>query len=196
MSTVRELPAVLQLDRSGTPQDWITYADSAYQYSKGNVAWSMGAVDFDLHGGTCAKTGKQSILTINTIIALKGMPNKKAMKHYNRVPLNNETLFRRDQNLCAYCGDIFHKAKLTRDHVHPTSKGGLNNWMNVVTACTACNKEKDNHLLENIHMDLLYIPYVPNRAEWLILQNRKLLTDQMEFLMKRVPKVSRLHEFT
>ncbi len=195
MSRVRDLPAVLQLDVSGNPQQWITYESSAYHYAKDNIAWAMGAIDFDIHGGTCAKTGEQSVLSINTIIAIKGHLSPKAMKHYNRVPLTNTTLFRRDQNVCAYCGDIFSKGGLTRDHVHPVSKGGLNTWTNVVTCCAPCNKRKDNHLLESINMDLIYVPYVPNRAEWLILQNRKLLADQMEFLMKRVPKVSRLHEY-
>ncbi|VAW62339.1 HNH endonuclease family protein, partial [hydrothermal vent metagenome] len=159
---------------------------------KGNIAWAMGATDFDVYGGICAKTGKQSVLSINTIIAIKGQPNQKAMKHYNRVPLTNITLFRRDQNICAYCGETFSKVHLTRDHIHPVSKGGLNTWTNVVTACAPCNKRKDNHLLETINMELLFVPHAPNRSEWLILQNRNLLADQMEFLMKRVPNASRL----
>jgi len=194
MNITRELPLVLQLDIIGNPQKWITHEDSAYHYSKDNVGWAMGAVEFDLHGGTCAATGKQSILTINTIIAIKGNPNVKAMRHYRRVPLTNRTLFRRDQNICAYCGNIFSVSHLTRDHIIPTSRNGTNKWTNVVTACAPCNKEKDNKLLKETNMSLIYIPYAPNRSEWLLLQNRKILTDQMEFLMKRIPKVSRLHE--
>lgn len=196
MNAVRILPLVLQLDVSGNPQQWITYEDSAYHYAKNNVAWAMGKVEFDLHGGICAKTGQRSILTVNTIIAIKGQMNAKAMKHYNRVPLTNKTLFRRDQNTCAYCGTVFTTNRLTRDHVKPVSKGGYNRWTNVVTSCAPCNKHKDDNLIENTSIELLYVPYVPNRAEWLILQNRKVLADQMEFLMKRVPKVSRLHEFS
>lgn len=193
MSTVRELPLVLQLDVAGNPQKWVTYETSAVHCAKDNVAWVMGEVEFDLRGGTCAATGEQSILTINTIIAIKGNPNSKAMLHYNRVPLTNKTLFRRDQNICGYCGDSFSSSDLTRDHVIPTSRGGPNRWTNVVTACAPCNKAKDNKLIENTDMNLCYVPYVPNRAEWLLLQNRKVLADQMEFLMKRIPRVSRLH---
>lgn len=192
MTTVRELPTVLQLDVAGNPQKWITYEDSAYHYAKGNVAWSMGGVDFDIRGGTCALTGERSVLSINTIIAIKGMPPKKAQTHYNRVPLTNRTLFRRDQQVCGYCGEKFGSKELTRDHIHPVSKGGPNNWMNVVTACAPCNKRKSDLLLDNIDMSLVYIPYVPNRAEWLILQNKKILGDQMDFLLKSVPKESRL----
>lgn len=191
-----EFPSILQLDVAGNPQQWITYQDSAYHMAKNNIAWSMGGVDFDIHGGTCAKTGERSVLTINTIVAIKGHVSAKAMKHYNRVPLTNKTLFRRDNNTCAYCGNLFSANHLTRDHVHPVSKGGPNKWTNVVTACASCNKRKDNTLIEESDLELLYVPYVPNRAEWLILQNRKVLTDQMEFLMKRVPKASRLHELS
>jgi len=194
MTNTREFPSILQLDIGGNPQNWITYEDSAYHYSKGNVAWAMGSVDFDIYGGTCAATGERTVLSINTIIAVRGEMNDKAMRHYNRVPLTNKTLFRRDQNICGYCGDFFHKDKLTRDHIIPSSRGGPNKWQNVVTACEGCNKRKDDHLLEEINMDLLYVPHVPNRAEWLILRNRKVLADQMDFLMKRVPKDSRLHE--
>jgi len=194
MNTVRELPLVLKLDATGTPQEWITYEDSAHHYAKGNVAWSMGAVEFDLHGGTNAETGEQTVLTVNTIIAVKGKPSPRAMKHYNRVPLNNKTLFRRDHHICAYCGNHFGTSQLSKDHVHPTSQGGKNVWTNVVTACKPCNKHKDDRLLKDINMQLLYVPYAPNRAEWLILQNRKVLADQMDFLMKTVPDSSRLHE--
>jgi len=179
-------PAVLQLSADGMPQTWITYEQSAYHYAKGNVIYSLGAMDFDLHGGTNAKTGKQSILTINTIIALKGIPSQKAMRHYNRVPLSNRTLFRRDHNICGYCGNEFKNEDLTRDHVHPTSKGGKNVWENVVTACARCNKRKDNKRPEEIGMELIYLPYNPCRNEWLLLHNRKIISDQMDFLKERI----------
>ena len=187
-----DFPLILQLDVTGTPQSWINYEQACFHEAKGNVAWSMGAAEYDVYGGTCAKTGERSKLTINTIVAIKGKPNKKAMVHYNKVPLTNKTLFRRDHNLCAYCNTTYPSYKLTRDHIHPTSKGGRNNWMNVVTSCSPCNKIKDDNMLVDTSMELSYIPYVPNRAEWLILLNRKILADQMDFLINKVPKESRL----
>ena len=42
-------------------------------------------------------------------------------------------------------------------------------------------------------MQLLYVPYTPNRHEHFILQNRNILADQMEYLMASVPSHSRLH---
>lgn len=188
-----ELPLVLQLDQAGNPDRWISYENSAIYYAKDLVAWSASPVDFDLHGGICAETGEQSVLTINTIIAIRGKVSEKQFNNISRVPLENKTLFRRDHNLCAYCGHSYSTTKLTRDHVTPVSRGGANAWTNVVTACSPCNKLKDNRTPHEAHMQLLYVPYEPNRAEYLILKNRKILADQMEFLLKRITYDSRVH---
>lgn len=190
--TIQELPLILQLDAAGNPHQWITFEKAAYYISKGLVAWEAAPVNFTLFGGTSSITGRQSTLTMNTIVAIKGQINDRQMKRISHVPLTNKALFRRDQNICAYCGGEFSSIDLSRDHIIPSSKGGPNTWMNVVTSCHACNKHKDNRTPESAGMKLLYVPYVPNRAEYLILQNRKILTDQMEFLIKRVPKESRL----
>jgi hypothetical protein len=52
----------------------------------------------------------------------------------------------------------------------------------VVTACKRCNARKGSRSPEEAHMPLLAIPYVPNLAEYLVLRNRRILADQMEFL--------------
>lgn len=188
-------PLILQLDVTGIPISWITYETSAYHYAKDNVAWVMGETEFTIRGGINAITNKQSTLTINTIIALKGKLGTTKEAFLNHAPLNNKILFKRDRNICAYCGNRFSSSILTRDHVVPISRGGKDEWMNVVTSCPSCNHKKGNRLLEEIpDMDLLYVPYIPNRAEWLLLMNRKILADQMDFLIKKVPKSSRLLE--
>ena len=42
-------------------------------------------------------------------------------------------------------------------------------------------------------MGLLYLPYVPSLHEDMILRGRRILADQMDFLLASVPKYSRLH---
>ena len=88
--------------------------------------------------------------------------------------------------MCLYCGEELPPRLLTRDHVVPVSAGGRDEWNNVVTACRACNQRKANLSLERIGMRLLAVPYAPNRAEGLILENRRILADQMAFLRTRV----------
>jgi hypothetical protein len=190
---VTEIPLILSLDTAGNPHRWITYEDVAYYEAKDLVLWRQGMDEYALHGGTNRITGQQSKMDINTIVAIRGqMMKSEHFDRYNNPPLTNKALFRRDDCLCAYCGNSFTGPALTRDHVIPTSRGGKNEWSNVVSSCSSCNKLKDNYLLNEISMELLYVPYTPNRAEFLILMNRNILADQMEFLLKRVGKDSRL----
>ncbi|MEJ2452290.1 MAG: HNH endonuclease, partial [Gammaproteobacteria bacterium] len=62
------------------------------------------------------------------------------------------------------------------------SRGGRDNWANVVAACRRCNAHKGGRTPEEAAMPLLAVPYVPNLAEYLFLRNRRILADQMEFL--------------
>ena len=79
------------------------------------------------------------------------------------------------------------------EHIIPLSRGGRQSWMNLVTACRSCNTRKGSRTPQQAGMPLLYVPYVPNRHEHFILRNRRILADQMEFLMAHLPKSSRLH---
>ena len=188
-----EIPLILSLDRAGNPQRWVTYEDVAYYEAKDLIIWKQGTQDYRLNGGINRVTGERSTMDINTIVAIRGKLMKGVqVDRYNVPPLTNKALFRRDACTCAYCGSEFSASNLTRDHVIPTSRGGHNKWNNVVASCAPCNKIKDNYLLAEIDMDLIFCPYVPNRAEFLILMNRNILQDQMEFLLARVTKDSRL----
>lgn len=185
-------PLILTLDTHGVPHRWITWQHACYYYAKDQVAWHLGEKAFTVYGGLNRMTGERSSITASSIIAIKG--RAMAMKAFGQVPpLNNRELFHRDRQICAYCGDPLPIAKLTRDHVVPFSRGGKDTWMNVVTACRACNEKKSDRSPERAGMELLYLPYVPNRAEYLILTNRRILADQMEFLAQHVPAQSRLH---
>ncbi len=64
--------------------------------------------------------------------------------------------------------------------------------MNVVTACSSCNHKEGGKSLKESGMELRYVPYEPNHYESLILQNRNILADQMDYLISGVPKHSRI----
>ena len=125
------------------------------------------------------------------VVAVRGNIPSRA---WRQAPaLSNPKLFARDRMVCAYCGGRFHVDELTREHIVPTSRGGLDSWMNCITACRPCNGRKGNRLPEEAHMGLLYLPYVPSLHEDMILRGRRILADQMEFLLASVPRTSRLH---
>ena len=175
-----DLPLILRLDVTGQPVKWIDWQEAANIYARECVAWSAGEQTFALHGGVSRFTGNQTLLEVNSIIAVKGENRRFGKKLI--PPLTNRELFSRDRHTCLYCGKIFNESLLTRDHVKPLSKGGKNIWSNVVTACRRCNTHKGDSLLEQTHLKLLAIPYIPNVAEYLVLRNRKILADQMDFL--------------
>lgn len=83
-----------------------------------------------------------------------------------RRQVTNTFLFARDHYRCQYCGRLGAELKpresLTRDHVIPLSRGGLNEWKNVVTACSTCNARKANHLPMEIGMHPLVVPLEPH----------------------------------
>jgi 5-methylcytosine-specific restriction endonuclease McrA len=108
--------------------------------------------------------------------------------------LSNSKLFVRDRHVCAYCGSTFHSDDLTREHILPSSRGGADAWMNCITACKSCNGRKGNRLLHEAGMELLFLPYIPSLHEDMILRGRRILVDQMEFLLASVPRHSRLHD--
>jgi len=181
---------VLQLDISGRPQAWISSREAAVIYASDGVAWTLGDTFFVLRGGTQRRTGVQSRIEVHPIIAVRGAVPSRA---WRVVPaLSNPKLFARDRMVCAYCGGRFHVDDLTREHIVPTSRGGGDTWMNCITACRACNGHKGNRMPEEAHMSLLYLPYVPSLHEDMILRGRRILADQMEFLLASVPRHSRL----
>jgi 5-methylcytosine-specific restriction endonuclease McrA len=126
------------------------------------------------------------VLDLHPIVASTGHVRPHAI---DPAPaLTNAALFARDRMLCLYCGGHFSRGELTRDHVQPVSKGGRDTWVNVVTACWACNVKKGNRTPQQAGMPLLAVPYRPSWVEHLILSNRNILADQMEFLVNHLPR--------
>lgn len=184
---------ILVLDSSGTPRRWIDLEEAVGYYYKEQVVWDLGRHEFTLRGGTNRITGLRSTLTLRSIVAIRGDASRRA--RFVHVPaLTREMLFARDRFVCAYCGGHFRPGELTCEHVKPQSRGGRDTWTNLVSACKPCNLRKGDRTPEQAHMPLLYVPYVPNLHEAFILRNRRILADQMEFLMAGVPRHSRLHE--
>ncbi len=177
---MENIPAILKLDSGGMPVSWIHWHTAVTLYARELVRWEAGAERFLIRGGINAHTGLQSSCRIGSIIAVAD----RSRRHARGVPLlTNRTLFQRDRNLCLYCGRQFAAHLLTRDHVVPASRGGASAWENCVTACRHCNQRKDDRTPEEANMRLLAVPYIPNLAEYLILCNRRILADQMEFLL-------------
>ncbi|MEN8128632.1 MAG: HNH endonuclease [Pseudomonadota bacterium] len=174
------------------PLEWIGYQEAVRLYYTDQVAYYCGTALYRIHGGISACTGAQSVIEINSIIATNG--SNRSILHDYVPPLNNPALFRRDAQLCLYCGIAYRDKELSRDHVRPLSWGGKDHWNNVVSACKRCNNHKAGRTPEEAGMELLAIPFTPTHAEYIYLQGHRVLADQMEFLMAHFPRSSPLHE--
>ena len=86
---------------------------------------------------------------------------------YRKSYFNRKNVFIRDNYECIYCGST---TNLTIDHVLPSSRGGKNTWLNMVTCCKICNAKKDNRTPEEANMGMKYKPFEPSYV-FLIKQN-------------------------
>lgn len=102
-----------------------------------------------------------------------------------RRQVTNTFLFARDRYRCQYCGrfqiELKPRESLTRDHLIPISRGGTNDWTNVVTACSPCNTRKANCLPSEIGMHPMHAPLEPHfvHLSWAV---RKLTPTQAKYI--------------
>ncbi|MDJ0909289.1 MAG: HNH endonuclease [Woeseiaceae bacterium] len=185
---------VLRTDIAGMPLEWIDYREAARLYHAEQVAYDCGTHLYTIHGGYSSYTGRRSLIEVNSIIATHGTSQSLSRNRDKYVPpLNNRTLFKRDANICLYCGMRFQTRDLTRDHITPVSQGGLDRWNNVATACRRCNNHKGGRTPEQASMELIAVPFTPNYAEYIYLKGRRVLADQMQYLLAHIPRSSPLH---
>lgn len=78
--------------------------------------------------------------------------------HKRTYRANRTRIYKRDNYECVYCGS--HK-NLTLDHVIPKSKGGTNDWTNLVTSCIKCNLKKADKTPEEARMNMKHKPHIP-----------------------------------
>jgi 5-methylcytosine-specific restriction endonuclease McrA len=181
-------PLVLTVDLGGLPQAWVDLEEAITYHAKQIVAWSTGGVVREFRGGLAA--GRDALASVHQVHPRDQGQRRPAAVARPRAH-QSDAVRARSASLCL----LRHAppvARLSRDHVVPASRGGRDSWTNSVTACRSCNTRKGNRSPEQADMPLLYVPYVPNRHEHFILRNRRILADQMEYLLAGVPKTSRL----
>ena len=90
---------------------------------------------------------------------------KKVIKFkINGLACNRANVLWRDMRRCQYCYKHHDDRELTLDHVIPKSRGGLNTWTNIVTACKDCNQKKGNKTPAEANMRLYRQPVKPKTS--------------------------------
>jgi 5-methylcytosine-specific restriction endonuclease McrA len=78
--------------------------------------------------------------------------------------VSRRAVFARDDYRCQYCGDRADSI----DHVVPRSRGGSDEWDNLVAACRTCNSTKRNRTPAEAGMRLLRPCRPPRSSAWSI----------------------------
>ena len=70
-------------------------------------------------------------------------------------------VFARDAFTCQYCGRRPPEVVLECDHIHPQSKGGKDDLLNLITSCADCNRGKSAKVVSEVaprpDADLAYL---------------------------------------
>ena len=114
-----------------------------------------------LESGPHVVASPTRLLALPTVIRLR---RTVRWEHRARVVFNKRNVLKRDGNRCQYCGGSHRE--MTLDHVIPVSRGGRDDWDNVVVACGQCNRAKGNRTPEEAGLRL---GTRPRRPQYLVL---------------------------
>jgi hypothetical protein len=181
---------VLQLDMSGRPQAWISAKEAAVIYASDGVAWTLGDTFHVLRGApsgapACSR-GSRSIRSSPCAAPCRAAPGAARRRSATR------SCSRATARFAPTAPAASARRPDARAH-RPDLARRRRQLDNCITACRSCNGHKGNRLPEEARMSLHYLPYVPSLHEDMILRGRRILADQMEFLLASVPRSSRLH---
>lgn len=127
--------------------------------------------DFDQWVDYTKKTQHTNDIVTTTNFSVL-IPSILVLQRYKRLPnrdvkYTRENIFHRDNNICTYCGNSFNKSELTIDHIVPKSRGGTNDWKNIITSCKPCNGKKADKTPNEANMKMLYKPREPKWTDTL-----------------------------
>jgi 5-methylcytosine-specific restriction endonuclease McrA len=105
----------------------------------------------------------------NAVQTVRGpirVPTVIVAVNYAKVPrkrpkLCAKAIRERDGNRCQYTGKLLRPEEGSLDHVLPRSRGGKDEWGNLVWADKAVNARKGNHLPHEAGLKLLSVPRAP-----------------------------------
>lgn len=92
---------------------------------------------------TYEKTAKFSDIDVEipAVVVRKDYVDARRRRLSFTLP-THKNIFIRDGERCAYCGKKLSLGMVTKDHVIPRCRGGRDDLLNVVAACSSCNAKK------------------------------------------------------
>lgn len=128
---------------SAVPVDWETWIDLPVR-----------SFDEVVHYGNGSKT-----MRAPTILIAKNF-SKMPRKSFKGKP-SKEAIIIRDGGIDQYTGKKLRRDQITIDHVLPRSRGGKDEWENMVSTSKELNSKKGNKLNHEIGYNLIRPPKAP-----------------------------------
>ena len=109
---------------------------------------------------------RESDNAVHTVRGAIRVPTVIVAINFAKVPkkrpkLCAKTIRERDGNRCQYSGKLLRPDEGSLDHVLPRSRGGKDEWGNLVWADKAVNAKKGNRLPHEAGLKLLTVPRTP-----------------------------------
>jgi len=103
---------------------------------------------------------------VRTVHCIIRVPTVIVAVNYAKVPkkrpkLCAKTIRERDGNRCQYTGQLLKPEEGSLDHILPRSRGGKDEWENLVWSSKDVNSRKGNRLPHEAGLKLLTIPRAP-----------------------------------
>jgi len=116
------------------------------------------------------KEDELGILTPNTRVRV---PEVVLLTAYGKIPdkaprLTRKHIFIRDNYKCQYTGEDVNMKNADIDHIIPSSRGGKNNWGNLVVCSKTVNRKKGNKTPEEAGLELIRKPMKPTGSHLMI----------------------------
>tara|TARA_Y100000310_G_C20677963_1_gene814188 strand:- start:1306 stop:1917 length:612 start_codon:yes stop_codon:yes gene_type:complete len=157
----------LRLNKNWTPVDIDTVKKSLIKVFCGQALIidtdDYQTYDFEGWAELPLKDGDDFIQTTSSRVRV---PEVILLTQYGKIPffdvkLTRKNLLIRDGHRCAYTNKPLTPRTATIDHIRPKSRGGRNDWNNVVIASLEANSRKGNRTPSQAGMKLLRTPHAP-----------------------------------
>ena len=126
--------------------------------------------------------------TVHTVRGAIRVPTVIVALNFAKVPkkrpkLSAKNIRERDGNRCQYTGNLLRPDEGSLDHVLPRSRGGKDQWENLVWADKTVNAKKGNRLPHEAGLKLLTVPRTPKELPvTVIIRNPQGITDWKLFV--------------
>jgi hypothetical protein len=102
----------------------------------------------------------ENVLNLNCAVTHKIMELSESTCKYKTITQTQLKVFLLEQKElgilqeCSCCGELF--LKVTKDHIYPLSKGGIDHPFNIQPMCKPCNKRKSNTVEKKPTIEVYY----------------------------------------